>query len=154
MEKIGYPPRTPLSRKPQIFWGDLVIRGRNRFWKKSVIPLGLPLPENLCFIFSYFIRLFKFILTIKLLIRINPYNLPYSKNTKNKADIKNKNNEVLGKGERERENRFYKIGFPLAKKKVTPKKSARGRTDFTKIGFPLASNISQKNFIFSKQCFR
>ena len=34
--------------------------------------------------------------------------------------------------ERERENRFYKIGFPLAEKKVNPKKSARGRTDFTK----------------------
>ena len=27
------------------------------------------------------------------------------------------NNEVLGKGERERDNRFYKIGFPLAEKK-------------------------------------
>ena len=54
----------------------------------------------------------------------------------------NKNNEVLGKGERERENRFYKIGFPLAKKKVNPKKSARGRTGFTKIGFPLAVKIN------------
>ena len=41
---------------------------------------------------------------------------PYSKNVKRKSGyIKNINNEVLGKGERERENRFYKIGFPLAK---------------------------------------
>ena len=56
-------------------------------------------------------------LIIKLLIRINTYNLPYSKNAKRKSGyIKNKNNEVLGKGERERENRFYKIGFPLAVK--------------------------------------
>ena len=88
------------------------------------------------------------------MIRINPYNLPYSKNTKNKADIKNKNNEVLGKGERERENRFYKIGFPLAKIKKSKhsKKSARERTDFTKIGFPLAETYLKT--IFSKQCFR
>ena len=28
------------------FW---VIRGRNRFWKKSVVPLELLLPENLRF---------------------------------------------------------------------------------------------------------
>ena len=57
-------------------------------------------------------------LIIKLLIRIKyPYTLPYSKNTKRKSGyIKNINNEVLGKGERERDNRFYKIGFPLAVK--------------------------------------
>ena len=97
MEKIGCPPRTPPSRKSLLL---------------SV----------------YFIRLFRFILIIKLLIRIKyPYNSPYSKNAKRKSGyIKNINNGVLGKGERERENRFYKIGFPLAKKKVTPKKSARG----------------------------
>ena len=41
--------------------------------------------------------------------------------------IKNINNEVLGKGERERENRFYKIGFPLAKtKKVNAQKEREG----------------------------
>ena len=46
-----------------------------------------------------------------------PYKRPYSKNAKRKSGyIKNINNEVLGKGERERENRFYKIGFPLALK--------------------------------------
>ena len=69
-----------------------------------------------------------------------PYKRPYSKNVKRKSGyIKNINNEVLGKGERERENRFYKIGFPLKNK--TPKKSARGRGDFTEIGFPLAVKI-------------
>ena len=61
------------------------------------------------------------------MIRIKyPYNSPYSKNAKRKSGyIKNINNEVLGKGERERENRFYKIGFPLAEKKVNPQKRAR-----------------------------
>ena len=45
-------------------------------------------------------------------------SIPYSKNAKRKSGyIKNKNDEVLGKGERERDNRFYKIGFPLAEKK-------------------------------------
>ena len=125
MEKIGCPPRAPPSRKPQL-------------------------------LFSYSVSLFRFILTIKLLIRIKINNKkPYSKNAKRKSGyIKNKNGGVLGKGERERENRFYKIGFPLAKikKKQTLKKSARGRTDFTKIGFSLAETYLKT--IFLKQCFR
>ena len=128
------------------FW---VIRGGNRFWKKSVVPLKLLLPENLRFfgdsalsegetafgknrlspsnssfpktsdffggfgyprekpllekigcpprtppsrksllLFSYFIRLFKFILTIKLLIRINIHiTHPIQRTRKEKADI-------------------------------------------------------------------
>ena len=87
MEKIGCPPRAPPSRKSLL-------------------------------LFSYSVRLFKFILTIKLLIRTKINNKkPYSKNAKRKSGyIKKINNEVLGKGERERENRFYKIGFPLAVK--------------------------------------
>ena len=31
------------------YFDYLIIRGRNRFWKKSVVPLELPLPENLRF---------------------------------------------------------------------------------------------------------
>ena len=86
LEKIGCPPRAPPSRKSLL-------------------------------LFSYSIRLFRFILTIKLLIRIKIHTIhPIQRTQKEKADIKNKNNEVLGKGERERENRFYKIGFPLAEK--------------------------------------
>ena len=87
LEKIGCPPRTPLSRKSLLF-----------------IILFYPLIQVNA--------------SIKLLIRIKySYNLPYSKNVKRKSGyIKNINNEVLGKGERERENRFYKIGFPLAEK--------------------------------------
>ena len=50
LEKIGCPPRTPPSRKPQIFGGECVIREGNRFWKKSVVPLELPFPENLRFL--------------------------------------------------------------------------------------------------------
>ena len=102
MEKIGCPPRTPPSRKSLLF---IIL----------FYPLIQVYADN------------KVIDKDK-----NPYKKPYSNNAKNKADIKNKNNEVLGKGERERENRFYKIGFPLAEKKVNPKKSARGTTDFTK----------------------
>ena len=103
LEKIGCPPRTPPSRKSLLF---IIL----------FYPLIQVYADN------------KVIDKDK-----NPYNSPYSKNTKRKSGyIKNINNEVLGKGERERENRFYKIGFPLAEKKVNPKKSARGRTDFTK----------------------
>ena len=63
---------------------------------------------------------------------------PIQRTRKEKADIQIYNYEVLGKGERERENRFYKIGFPLAEKKVNPKKSPRGTTDF----FPKAVSPS------------
>ena len=88
------------------------------------LPLELPFPENLRFFgriglsegetaFSARLSQYRYKVIDK---DKYPYNLLYSKNTKNKADIKNINNEVLGKGERERENRFYKIGFPLAVK--------------------------------------
>ena len=102
MEKIGCPPRTPLSRKPQIFGGF----GRAPPSRKSLLFIIL------------FYPFFQVYTDDKLLIRIKyPYNLPYSKNAKRKSGyIKNINNEVLGKGERERNNRFYKIGFPLAVK--------------------------------------
>ena len=101
-------------------------------------PSGSPFPKTSAFILLFY-PLIQVYTDNKVIDKDKyPYNLLYSKNTKNKADIKNKNNEVLGKGERERENRFYEHRFPSRKKNKTPKKSARGRTDFTKIGFPLA----------------
>ena len=107
MEKIGCPPRTPPSRK-------------------SLLYIFLFYPLIQVYTDNKVIDKDKY-----------PYNLLYSKNTKNKADIKNKNNGVLGKGERERENRFYKIGFPLAKtKKVNAQKEREGENRFYKKRFP------------------
>ena len=68
-------------------------------------------------------------LIIKLLIRIKIHiKNPIQRTRKEKADIQKYYYEVLGKGERERDNRFYKIGFPLAE--------------------------TYLKTIFSKQCFR
>ncbi len=62
-------------------------------------------------------------LIIKLLIRIKIHiKNPIERTRKGKADIKNINNEVLGKGERERENRFYENRFPSRKWKVNTQK--------------------------------
>ena len=96
-------------------------------------PSDSPFPKIFAFIFL-FCPLIQVYADNKVIDKDKyPYNLLYSKNTKNKADIKNKNNEVLGKGERERENRFYKIGFPLANKKRKPMafSDKNGRSDWT-----------------------
>ena len=79
------------------------------------------------------------------MIRIKyPYNSPYSKNAKRKSGyIKNINNEVLGKGERERDNRFYKIGFPLAVKIIS-----EGETAFRKNRLSPSDSPFPKIFAF------
>ena len=65
-----------------------------------------------------------------------PYKKPYSKNAKRKSGyIKNINNEVLGKGERERENRF-KIGFPLAVKYISEGETAFRKNRLSPSGSP------------------
>ena len=113
MEKIGCPPRTPPSRK------------------------------SLLYIFLFY-PLIQVNTSIKLLIRINTYNSPYSKNAKRKSGyIKNKNGGVLGKGERERDNRFYKIGFPLAVKIIS-----EGETAFRKNRLSPSDSPFPKIFAF------
>ena len=83
-------------------------------------------------------------LIIKLLIRIKIHiKNPIERTRKGKADIKNINNEVLGKGERERENRFYKIGFPLAVKIIT-----EGETAFRKNRLSPSDSPFPKIFAF------
>ena len=85
-------------------------------------------------------------LIIKLLIRIKyPYKSPYSKNAKRKSGYKNINNEVLGKGERERENRFYKIGFPLAVKYISEGETAFGKNRLSPSDSPFPKTFA---FIF------
>ena len=136
MEKIGCPPRTPPSRKPQIFGGFGYPRGKPLLEKIGCPPRASPSRKSLL-LSVYFIRLFKFILTIKLLIRINIHiNHHIQRTRKGKADIKNKNNEVLGKGERERENRFYKIGFPLAVKIISEGETAFRKNRLSPSGSP------------------
>ena len=49
LEKIGYPPSCSPFPKTSDFWGIWLSEGETAFKKKSVIPLGLPLPENLRF---------------------------------------------------------------------------------------------------------
>ena len=159
------------------------LRGGNRFWKKSVIPLELPFPENLIFFWdsalsegetafgknrlspsdSPFPKIFAFIFLFCPLIQVYADNKvidkdknPYSKNAKRKSGyIKNINNEVLGKGERERDNRFYKIGFPpvsLSQKKNNTKKEREGEKRFYKVGFPfIVKYYLRKKLFLGKQ---
>ena len=86
--KIGF----PLAVK-------IISEGETAFRKNRLFPSDSPFPKIFAFIFLFC-----------------PLIQVYTDNKVVDADIKNKNNEVLGKGERERENRFYKIGFPLAVK--------------------------------------
>ena len=111
--------------KTSDFLGDLVYpREKPLLEKIGCPPRTPPSRKSLLYIFLFY-----------------PLIQVYIDNKVVDADIKNKNNEVLGKGERERENRFYENRFPSRRKKVNPKKSARGRGDFTEIGFPLAVKI-------------
>ena len=50
MEKIGYPPRTPLSRKPQIFGGFGYPRGKPLLEKIGCPPRAPPSRKSLLFI--------------------------------------------------------------------------------------------------------
>ncbi len=87
MEKIGCPPRAPPSRKPQIFWGFGYPREKPLL-EKIGCPPRTPLSRKSLLLFSYSVRLFKFILTIRLLIRIKSHiKNPIQRTRKEKADI-------------------------------------------------------------------
>ena len=87
LEKIGCPHRTPSSRKPQIFWGFGYPRGKPLL-EKIGCPPRAPLSRKSLLLFSYSVRLFRFMLIIRLLIRIKIHIIhPIQRTRKEKADI-------------------------------------------------------------------